>query len=134
MHIAEDPQVSDQSVPKRKERCASPLDLFPCWFEAKKVATVSSRKPHSGKTLVALSNQVKNLALVFTKGLMYEIDVISKLEMPSFTLTERSSECEVWLKQRGNCRLVVLVPYIGIELLNNSFECGIFHGECRGVS
>lgn len=42
MHIAENPKVSDQSVLKRKERCASPLDFFTCWLESKKVATVGS--------------------------------------------------------------------------------------------
>ena len=40
--IAENPQVSNQSVPKRKECCASPLDHFPCWLECKKVSAVGS--------------------------------------------------------------------------------------------
>ena len=97
MHIAENPQVSDQSVPKRKECCAGPLDLLPGWLEGKEVSTVRSRKAHPGKTLIAFGNQVKNVALVCAKGLMYEIDVIGKLGMSSFTLTERAPEREIWL-------------------------------------
>lgn len=131
MNIAENPEVSDQSVPKREECCASPLDLLSCWLEGKEVPTVCSRKAHSGKTLIAFCNQVKNVASICTEGLMYEIDVTGKLGMSRFTLTKRASEREIWLKLRGNYRLVVLVPYVSIELMNNSFECREFHSVCE---
>ena len=103
MHVAENPKISDQSFPKREEGCTCPLDIFSGCFVGKEVPTVYSRKTHSRKTPITFGNQVKNVASVCTKGLVDEIDIISKLRMSSFALAERASECEVWLQQRGDC-------------------------------
>lgn len=97
MHIAKNPQVSDQPILKRKECCSSPLDLFPCWFETEEVSAVHSRKAHSGKTLLALLNQVKNVASICAKGLMHEIDIFAKLGMPRLARAEGTSEIEIGL-------------------------------------
>jgi|GEM_PF-6770906 hypothetical protein len=42
MHIAEDPEVSDQPVLERKESSTQPFDLFSCGFEAHEIGTVGS--------------------------------------------------------------------------------------------
>ncbi len=128
MHIAKNPQVSDQTIPKRKECCASPLDLLPCWPETEEVSAMHSRETHSGKTLLALFNQVKNVTLVCTKGLMNEIDIFGKLGMPILARAEGASEREIRLQQQGNRRLVVLVPHVIVELMNNRLERRCLHG------
>jgi len=46
---------------------------------------------------MAFGNQVKDVALVCTKGLMHEVDVTSKLGMTNFSLTERPSKREIRL-------------------------------------
>jgi hypothetical protein len=64
---------------------------------------------------------------------MDKINVLHKLGMSSLGWTERTSESEVRAKQIRDDGLVVLVPHIGIELLNNRLHHRVIHSECQGV-
>ncbi len=64
---------------------------------------------------------------------MDKINILRKLGMSSLSWTEGTSEREIRAKQMGNDRLVVLVPDIGIELLNNRLHHRVVHSEFRGI-